>query len=156
MNAEKLVSGLAVLPKILRGDIKSPRRPSFVDRNIHASNPGVVHPHVRHQIAAGVHYRDVHRLADLLGLLLSSGDYSPCVSKRYHTSPPATKLARGGNGIIGSCDPSSRRIPCRSPLSILLSNAGSRSASARPPNLRCSVGQKSPPVTIRSSLRPPD
>src|SRR4051812_8471557 len=94
MNAKKLVSRLAVFSKILRGDIESPRRPSFVDRNIHASDPSVIHPHVRHQIAAGIHYCDVHRLADLLRLLFSGGDYSSCVRKRYHINPPATKLAR--------------------------------------------------------------
>jgi hypothetical protein len=79
MDAEKLTSGLGELGQIFRRNIKSPGCESFIDRNIDAADPGVVHADVRDQIASVIDYRDVHRLLDLFGLFFRCGDHSPCV-----------------------------------------------------------------------------
>src|SRR5258705_8274507 len=59
---EELIAGLAVLGQILGGDIEGAGGPRFVDRNIDAADPRAVHADVRHQISAGIHHSDIHRL----------------------------------------------------------------------------------------------
>src|SRR5439155_20286538 len=65
MNSEKLSAGLRVGGQVFRSDIKGAGGESFFDRNIDASYPGAIHPHVRDQVPALIGHRNVHRLANL-------------------------------------------------------------------------------------------
>src|SRR5262245_27206129 len=83
MNSEELAARLAVRRQIFRRDIESARGPCFLDRNIDAADPGSVHPNVSHQISTGIGHRDIHRLADLSGLLFRCGDNSTRIIKSH-------------------------------------------------------------------------
>src|SRR5262245_51341637 len=74
MDAEKLLPRLAVLRKILCRDIEGPCSPGFIDRDVDAADPGVIHPDVGHEVATAVHDGDVHGLADFDRLLLGGGN----------------------------------------------------------------------------------
>lgn len=76
VNAEELIARLRMRRQVFGRDVEGPGRESFVDGNIDAANPGSVHSNVGHQVAAPVDYGDVHRLTDLLSLLLRGGDDS--------------------------------------------------------------------------------
>jgi hypothetical protein len=84
MNAEELVSGLAVLGQIFGRDIERARGPRLVDRDIDAPDPRLIHANVRDKIAAGIDYGDVHGLADFFGLFLGGRNDSACVLKGNH------------------------------------------------------------------------
>src|SRR5829696_9742639 len=55
----------------------------FVDRARDAADERSVPPDMRLEVATGVHHRDVHGLADLLGLPLGSVDDPPRLLQRY-------------------------------------------------------------------------
>lgn len=74
LDAEELLIRLRVLAEVLRRDVERLRGPGLVDRDVDAADPGAVLPDVGDEVAAGVDDGDVHRLADLIGLLLCGGD----------------------------------------------------------------------------------
>jgi hypothetical protein len=59
VNAEELIARLAEFGKLLCRNIKSPRGPGFVDRNINTTDPGIVHAHMSNQISTFVDHGDV-------------------------------------------------------------------------------------------------
>src|SRR5258707_10630466 len=77
MNSEKLPTRLAVSGKILGGDVERARGVGLLLRNIDAANPGAIHAHVGHKVAALVDHSNVHRLTNFLCLFLSRGDRPP-------------------------------------------------------------------------------
>ena len=66
MNAEELLSGLAVLGEFRSCEVKRAGRERLVDRDIDAADPRAVHADVGHEVSADIDYGDVHGLADLL------------------------------------------------------------------------------------------
>src|SRR5262245_6401490 len=90
MNPEKLSAGLRVCRQILRGNVEGARRKSLFDGNINATNPRPIHAHVSDQVASRVGDRDVHGLANFLGLLLSSSNDFSCIVKGDHEKPPGS------------------------------------------------------------------
>src|SRR5882757_7684961 len=84
MDAEELTSGLRVLCKLLGADVEGSSRECLVDRDVDAAQPGAIHAHVRHEIAAFVRYSDVHRLPDLPRLPLCRRYYLSRICKRDH------------------------------------------------------------------------
>src|SRR5438067_4532214 len=74
MDAEKLPAGLRVLCQIFGGDVKRARGVGLFHGNVDAADPGAIHAHVSHNVAAGVGYGDVHRLADGSCFLFRRGD----------------------------------------------------------------------------------
>src|SRR5271165_5937783 len=81
VDSEELPAGLAMGSQVLGGDVEGPGRKRLVDGNVDAADPGVVHAHVRDQIAASVSDRNVHGLADCRDLLLDGVDCPPCVTQ---------------------------------------------------------------------------
>ena len=65
-----------MLRQILRRDIKSSGRVSFLLGDVDATDLGAVHSNVRHDVPACIRHGDVHRLSKLGGLFLASFDHS--------------------------------------------------------------------------------
>jgi len=62
--------------QIFGGNIKSARRIRLFLRDIDTADPRAVHPDMRDDISTSIRDGDVHRLSNLLCLLLSSCNYS--------------------------------------------------------------------------------
>src|SRR6185312_7954442 len=84
VDAEELASGLRELREVLRRDIERARCKGFLDRDIDAPNPGLIHAHVRDEIAAGISDGDVHRLLELLRFALGGCDDVSCFFQGNH------------------------------------------------------------------------
>jgi hypothetical protein len=61
LDTVEFLTRLREIRQLLRGDIKRPRRESFVDRDVDAAKPCLLHARESEQIAARIHYRDVGR-----------------------------------------------------------------------------------------------
>jgi hypothetical protein len=84
MNAEELAARLRMLCEVLGCNIECTRRERFIDRDIDASDPRSIHPNMCYQIAALIHYRDIHRLTDLCGFFLGCRDHFAREGKIHH------------------------------------------------------------------------
>src|SRR5690606_34939245 len=90
-----------------RRDVERPRCVRLLDRDVDRPQPRPVHPHVRHQVPPGVRHGDVHRLADLGGLLLSSGNDPAGVGESNHGRSFVLGCVLASN--IGACLTGARR-----------------------------------------------
>ncbi len=79
VDTEELTSRLRMRSKVFRGDIKGPGRVRLIDGYVDASNPRSIHSDMGNQVPAFIRYRNIHRLADLDGLLLCCQNNSFCV-----------------------------------------------------------------------------
>ena len=66
-------------------DVEGPRGVGLLDRDVDRAEPGLVHADVGDEVAAGVGDGDVHRLADLGGLLLGGVDDAAGVFEGDHS-----------------------------------------------------------------------
>jgi hypothetical protein len=79
---------------------------AFVYGDVDARHPGSIHPLEGHKVPSSVHHGYVHRLAHLLGLVLSGRDDSFSFFERDHrvvTSPLRDTLS---TTTCNSADPS--------------------------------------------------
>lgn len=60
----------------------SARSKRFVDRDIDAADPGIVHADMGDEVTTSIDDSQVHRLSDITGLVFSSSDYSLRASSR--------------------------------------------------------------------------
>jgi hypothetical protein len=79
VNSEELLAGLAIVAEVFCLNIKSSRRPRFVDRNVYTADPSSVHTNVCNQVPAFIHNRYVHRLSDGLCFFFSGCYHLSCV-----------------------------------------------------------------------------
>src|SRR5438067_462198 len=88
VDAEKLPAGLRVRCQVFGGDVKRARGISLLHGNIDAADPGAIHAHVSHNVAAGIGHGDIHRLADGSRFLLRRNDNAASVLKFDHILVP--------------------------------------------------------------------
>jgi hypothetical protein len=74
VDAVELLGGLRVFREVLGGQVEGPGGESLVDGDVDAAQPGTVHPHVGHEVSAGVDDGDIHGLANFGGALLGGGN----------------------------------------------------------------------------------
>src|ERR1700678_619955 len=84
VNPEELVARLGKLGKLLGWNVESPRGPGFVDGDIYASDPGLVHADVSDQVAASVDDGDIHRLGDFFGFSFGRSQNAFCICECDH------------------------------------------------------------------------
>jgi hypothetical protein len=68
VDAEELVSRLAVAAKLQRRDIEGLRSEGLVDGDVDAAKPRPIHAHESRQVGACIDDGNIHRLADFLRL----------------------------------------------------------------------------------------
>src|SRR5438874_4936999 len=88
MDAEKLPARLRVCSQVFGGDIECSGGISLFHGNIDAADPGAIHAHVGHNVAAAIGYGDIHRLSDGTRFLFRRGDDAASVLKFDHILVP--------------------------------------------------------------------
>src|SRR4051812_33145954 len=75
MDAEELAARLAQLCQILRRNVECARGERLIDGDVDAAQPRFFHTNEGFQVASFVDDGNVHRLADVFGLLFSSSNH---------------------------------------------------------------------------------
>jgi hypothetical protein len=112
VNAKELIAGLAMRGEILGSNIEGASGPRLVLRDVDTADPRLIHTDVRYQVPAGIHYGNVHGLADLRRFLFGGGDDSSCVCEGNHydsvTRPDLPRLIKSGGSLTSTSKPSAR------------------------------------------------
>jgi len=88
MNTKELAATLRMRRQILRGNVKSPRSVSLLDRNIDAADPRPIHAHMRDQVSSRIGHSNIHWLPNLRRLFFRSLDYPLRILQSNHSSTP--------------------------------------------------------------------
>src|ERR671916_3473606 len=122
VDAEERLARLGHLADLSCGKAPPGRGEGLVYGDVDARHPGPVHPLEGHQVPSSVHHGYVHRLAHLLGLVLSGRNDSLSFFERDHcvlTSPltdtSSTTTRRSHRSIIADHAVSLVCLPHRTP-----------------------------------------